>query len=73
MKVQEQAAPMSQKTSQWRRRQAWLNREIRLECRKEKGPWKKEQATQEDYKDVFRICREKSTRAEDQLEIWLLL
>ncbi|KAK4806350.1 hypothetical protein QYF61_017219 [Mycteria americana] len=31
--------------------------------------WKTEQATQEDYKDVMRLCREKSRRAKAQLEL----
>ncbi|KAK4830258.1 hypothetical protein QYF61_009351 [Mycteria americana] len=31
--------------------------------------WKKGQATQEDYKDVVRLCREKIRRAKAQLEI----
>ena len=38
---------------------------------KEKGVydlWKKGQATQEDYKDVVRLCREKMRRAKAQLE-----
>jgi len=31
--------------------------------------WKKEQATQEDYKDVMRLCREKIRRSKTQLEL----
>ena len=31
--------------------------------------WKKGQATQEDYKDVVRLCREKIRRAKAQLEL----
>ncbi|KAK4832789.1 hypothetical protein QYF61_025657 [Mycteria americana] len=31
--------------------------------------WKKGQATQEDYKDVMRLCREKSRRSKAQLEL----
>ncbi len=33
------------------------------------GLWKKGQATQEDYKDVVRLCREKIRRAKAQLEL----
>jgi len=31
--------------------------------------WKKGQATQEDYKDVVRLCRDKIRRAKAQLEL----
>ncbi|KAK4819946.1 hypothetical protein QYF61_015846 [Mycteria americana] len=54
------------------RRLAWLNRGLWLDLRK-KGRvydlWKKEQATQEDYKDFVRLCREKIRRAKAQLEL----
>ncbi|GAB0210066.1 hypothetical protein GRJ2_003472400 [Grus japonensis] len=73
LKVQEQAVPMCQKTSQQeRRRLSWLNRELCLELRKKRrvyGLWKKGQATQEDYKDVMRLCREKIRKAKAQLEL----
>ncbi|KAK4830657.1 hypothetical protein QYF61_012537 [Mycteria americana] len=65
---------MCQKTSQRGRPPAWLNRELWLELRKKKGVydlWKKGQATQEDYKDVVRLCREKIRRAKAQLELSL--
>ncbi|KAK4807004.1 LOW QUALITY PROTEIN: hypothetical protein QYF61_000333 [Mycteria americana] len=58
--------------SQWGRRLAWLNREYWLELRKKKRVydlWKKGQATQEDYKDVVRLCREKIRRAKAQLQL----
>ena len=63
---------MCQKTSWWGRRPAWLNRELWLELRKKRRVydlWKKGQATQEDYKDVVRLCREKIRRAKAQLEL----
>ncbi|KAK4827745.1 LOW QUALITY PROTEIN: hypothetical protein QYF61_021216 [Mycteria americana] len=72
LKAQEQAVPMCQKTSWWGRRLAWLNRELWLELRKKSrvyGLWKKGQATQEDYRDVVRLCREKIRRAKAQLEL----
>ncbi|KAK4811177.1 hypothetical protein QYF61_019808 [Mycteria americana] len=72
LKAQEQAVPMCQKTSQWGRPPAWLNRGLWLELRKKKRVddlWKKGQATQEDYKDVVRLCREKIRRAKAQLEL----
>ncbi|KAK4806242.1 LOW QUALITY PROTEIN: hypothetical protein QYF61_013386 [Mycteria americana] len=57
----------------WRgRRPAWLNRELWLELRKKKRVydlWKKGQATQEDYKDVMRLGREKIRRAKVKLEL----
>ncbi|KAK4811142.1 LOW QUALITY PROTEIN: hypothetical protein QYF61_019773 [Mycteria americana] len=70
LKAQEQAVPMCRKTSR-RGRLAWLNRGLWLECRKKRRVydlWKKGQATQEDYKDVVRLCREKIRRAKAQLE-----
>ncbi|KAK4828384.1 hypothetical protein QYF61_026122 [Mycteria americana] len=57
----------------WRaRRPAWLNRELWLEIRKKRRVydlWKKGQATQKDYKDVVRLCRQKIRRAKAQLEL----
>ncbi|KAF1461414.1 hypothetical protein FQV21_0009482, partial [Spheniscus demersus] len=53
------------------KKMAWLTRELWLELRK-KGVydfWKQGQATQEDYKDVVRLCREKIRRAKAQLEL----
>ncbi|KAK4832568.1 hypothetical protein QYF61_024186 [Mycteria americana] len=71
LKVQKQAVPMGQKMSQQGRRLAWLDRELWLELRKKRRVcdlWKKGQATQEDYKDVVRLCRDKMRRAKAQLE-----
>ncbi|KAK4828864.1 hypothetical protein QYF61_000992 [Mycteria americana] len=72
LKAQEQANPMCRKTS-WRgRRPAWLNRELWLELRKKRRVydlWKKGRATQEDYKGVARLSREKITRAKAKLEL----
>lgn len=70
--AQEHAVPMCWKMSQKGRRTAWLNRDLWLELgkkRKEKNiyeMWKKERTTQEDYKEVTRLCREKirSTKAQ---------
>ena len=72
LKAQEQAVPMCRNRSQQGRRPAWLNRELWLELRKKRrlyDLWKKGQATQEDYKDVVRLCREKIRRAKAQLEL----
>ncbi|KAK4825063.1 hypothetical protein QYF61_023067 [Mycteria americana] len=55
LKAQEQAVPMFRKTSRKKRRVDDL-------C-------KKGQETQEDYKDVVRLCREKIRRAKAQLEL----
>ncbi|KAK4825649.1 hypothetical protein QYF61_001434 [Mycteria americana] len=63
---------MCRKTSQQGRRPAWLNRELWLELRKKRRVydlWKKGQATQEDYKGVARLCREKIRRAKAELEL----
>ena len=51
-----------------------MNRELCLELRKKRRVcdlWKKEQAAQDDYKDVVRLCREKIRRAKAQLELSL--
>ena len=67
---------MCQKTSQQGRRAAWLNSELWLELREKRGVydlWEKGQATQEDYKDVVRLCREKIRRTKAHLELLLLL
>ncbi|KAK4814759.1 hypothetical protein QYF61_026736 [Mycteria americana] len=72
LKAQEQSVPRCRKTSRWGRRPAWLNRELWLELRKKRrvyNLWKKGQATQEDYKGVARLCREKIRRAKAELEL----
>ncbi|KAK4823930.1 hypothetical protein QYF61_008316 [Mycteria americana] len=72
LKVQQQVVPMCRKMSQRGRRPAWLNKELWLELRKKRRVydlWKKGQATQEDYKDVVRLCRKKIRRARAQLEL----
>ncbi|KAK4816543.1 hypothetical protein QYF61_017744 [Mycteria americana] len=72
LKAQEQAVPRGRKTSRRGRRPAWLTRELWLELRKKRRVydlWKKGQATQEDYKGVVRLCREKIRRAKAELEL----
>ncbi|KFQ24942.1 hypothetical protein N332_13039, partial [Mesitornis unicolor] len=72
LKVQEQAVPMCRKTSWQERRPAWLNRELWLELRKKKRVydlWKKEEASQEEYKATVRLCTEKIRKAKAQLEL----
>ncbi|KAK4826229.1 hypothetical protein QYF61_006270 [Mycteria americana] len=59
-------------TSRQGRRPAWLTRELWLELRKKRRVydlWKKGQATQEDYKGVARLCKEKIRRAKAELEL----
>ncbi|KAK4831897.1 hypothetical protein QYF61_020044 [Mycteria americana] len=59
------------KTSR-RGRPTWLTRELWLELRKKRRVydlWKKGRATQEDYKRVARLCREKIRRAKAELEL----
>ncbi|KAK4828638.1 hypothetical protein QYF61_000286 [Mycteria americana] len=54
------------------RRPARLNRELWIELKKKRrvyNLWKKGQASQEVYKGVARLCREKITRAKAELEI----
>ncbi|KAK4830875.1 LOW QUALITY PROTEIN: hypothetical protein QYF61_013804 [Mycteria americana] len=72
LKAQERAVPRCRKTSRRGRRLAWLNRELWLELRKKRRVydlWKKGQATQEDYKGVARLCRERIRRAKAELEL----
>ncbi|KAK4812550.1 hypothetical protein QYF61_008895 [Mycteria americana] len=74
LKAQEQAVPRCRKTSRWGRRPAWLTRELWLELRRKRRVydlWKKGRATQEDYKGVARLCREKIRRAKAELELSL--
>ncbi|KAK4810586.1 hypothetical protein QYF61_007323 [Mycteria americana] len=63
---------LTQVTSRWGRRLARLNRELWLELRKKRRVydlWKEGQATQEEYKDVVRLCNEKIRRAKAQQEL----
>ncbi|KFR04018.1 hypothetical protein Y956_04669, partial [Nipponia nippon] len=71
-KAQEQAIPMCRKSSRQGRRPAWLNRKLWLELKKKRRAyrlWKKGQATQEDYKDIGRLCREKIRKVKARLEL----
>ncbi|KAK4823601.1 hypothetical protein QYF61_003801 [Mycteria americana] len=72
LKAQERAVPRCRKTSRRGRRPAWLTRELWLELRKKRRVydlWKKGRETQEDYKGVARLCREKIRRAKAELEL----
>ncbi|KAK4831147.1 hypothetical protein QYF61_015450 [Mycteria americana] len=72
LKAQEQAVPRCRKTSRRGTRPTWLNRELWLELRKKRrvyNLWKKGQASQEDYKGVARLGREKIRRAKAELEL----
>ncbi|KAK4830772.1 hypothetical protein QYF61_013261 [Mycteria americana] len=74
LKAQERAVPRCRKTSRRGRRPAWLTRELWLELRKKRRVydlWKKGRATQEGYKGVARLCREKIRRAKAELELSL--
>ncbi|GAB0208059.1 mitochondrial enolase superfamily member 1 [Grus japonensis] len=54
------------------RRPAWLNRELLLGLREKRRvyhSWKKGQATQEEYRDLVRSCRDKIRKAKAQLEL----
>ncbi|KAK4816775.1 hypothetical protein QYF61_022887 [Mycteria americana] len=72
LKAQERAVPRCQKMSRWGIIPSWLNIELWLELRKKRRVydlWKKGQASQEDYKGVARLCREKIRRAKAELEL----
>lgn len=64
---------MCEKTSQRGTRPSWLNRERCLELRKKSKRvydlWKKGQATQENYKDIVKLYREKSRGTKAKLEL----
>ncbi|KAF1606038.1 UNVERIFIED_CONTAM: hypothetical protein FQV16_0004848, partial [Eudyptes robustus] len=71
LKAQEQAVPIRCKKNGRGRRPAWLNRELLLGLRRKRRVyhlWKKGQATQEEYRDLVRSCREKVRKAKAQLE-----
>ncbi|KAF1548265.1 RNA-directed DNA polymerase from mobile element jockey, partial [Eudyptula albosignata] len=71
LKAQEQAVPVCRKKNGWGRRPAWLNRELLQGLRKKRRVyrlWKKGQATQEEYRDLVRSCREEMRKAKAQLE-----
>jgi len=74
LKAQEQAVPLNCKMSQRRRRQVWMNRELFLRLQEKKRIyllWKKGQATQKEYKEVVKMCREKIRQAKAQIELSL--
>ncbi|XP_072186656.1 uncharacterized protein [Excalfactoria chinensis] len=58
LKAQERVVPLSRKMSRWRRRPAWMNRELFLRLREKKGIyrlWKEGRATQNDYKEAVKM------------------
>ena len=60
--------------SRRRRRPAWMNRELFLRLQEKKRIyllWKKGWATQKEYKEVVKMCREKIRKAKAQLELHL--
>ncbi|PKU40120.1 adaptin ear-binding coat-associated protein 1 [Limosa lapponica baueri] len=76
LKAQAQAIPVHCKVSHPGKRPTWLNKEIGSQLREKRRVydlWKKEQATQEDYKGVVKLCREKIRKAKAQLELDLAL
>jgi len=71
LQAQEQTIPMCCKTDRQGRKQVWLNRELLRGLRKKRRIyhlWKKGQATQEEYRDLVRSCREEIIKAKAQLE-----
>ena len=56
----------------WGRRPSWMNRELFLRLEEKKRIyflWKKGQATQKEYREVVKVCREKIRKAKAQLEL----
>ncbi|KAF1410082.1 hypothetical protein FQV24_0007536, partial [Spheniscus mendiculus] len=71
LKAQEQAVPVCRKKNGWGRRPAWLSGELLQRLRKKRRVyrlWKKGQATQGEYRDLVRLCREEMRKAKAQLE-----
>ncbi|KAF1484195.1 hypothetical protein FQV17_0002995, partial [Megadyptes antipodes antipodes] len=71
LKAQEQDVPIRHKKNGWGRRPAWLNRELLQGLRKKRRVyhlWKKGKATQGEYRDLVRSCREEMRKAKAQLE-----
>ncbi|KAF1512409.1 putative RNA-directed DNA polymerase from transposon X-element, partial [Eudyptula albosignata] len=71
LKEQEQAVSICHKKNGQGRRPAWLNMELLLGLRKKRRVyhlWKKGQATQGEYRDLVRSCREEMRKAKAQLE-----
>ncbi|KAF1472525.1 hypothetical protein FQV18_0001444, partial [Eudyptula minor novaehollandiae] len=71
LKAQEQAVPVCRKKNGWGRRPAWLKGELLQGLRKKRRVyrlWKKGQATQGEYRDLVRSCREEMRKAKAQLE-----
>ena len=70
-KAQEQVVPLCLKLRKRGRRPAWLNRELLIELKRKKklyDLWKEGQASQENYRAVVCISREKTGKAKAQLE-----
>lgn len=72
LKAQEQAVSMCQKTSEWGRETACLNKEIWLEIRKKKKGGEfihfgRRGRKSEGLQGCMRLCREKIRRAKTQL------
>ncbi|PKU49671.1 rna-directed dna polymerase from mobile element jockey-like [Limosa lapponica baueri] len=76
LKAQEQAVPMRCKIKGRGKRPAWLNKELLMGLREKRRfyhLWKKGQATQEEYRDLVRLYREKVRKAKAQLELNLAI
>ena len=66
LKAQGQAVAMCCKTNRWGRQPAWLNRGLLVGLRTKRRVyhlWKKGQVTQEEYRDLVRLCREELRKA----------
>ncbi|PKU27535.1 hypothetical protein llap_22160 [Limosa lapponica baueri] len=72
LKAQEQAVPMCRKIKGRGKWPTWMNKELLKglwEKRTVYHLWKKGQATQEEYRDLIRLYREKIRKAKAQLEL----
>ena len=74
LKEQDQAIPLCCKMSWQRRKPEWMNGELFLMLwEKIFLLWKKGWAVRGEYKEVFRICKEKIWKAKAQLELKLAI
>jgi len=74
LEAREQAIPLCRNLIKQGRRPAWLNGELLTDLRRKKklyDPWKQGQASQEEYRAMVCLCREKKQKAKVQLELKL--
>jgi len=72
--TQDWCIPLRKESRKRGRRPAWMNKELLAELRQKRkvhGMWKEGQATWEEYRNVFRACRDATRKAKAYLELKL--